>query len=47
MPHLIREGVSFYYEQEGSGEPPFVFIHGWCCNHTFFQPQFDYFKSCS
>jgi pimeloyl-ACP methyl ester carboxylesterase len=22
-----------------------VFIHGWCCDHTFFQPQFDHFKT--
>jgi pimeloyl-ACP methyl ester carboxylesterase len=19
-------------------------VHGWCCDHTFFQPQFDHFK---
>jgi pimeloyl-ACP methyl ester carboxylesterase len=22
-----------------------VFIHGWCCDHTFFQPQFDAFQA--
>lgn len=27
------------------GDPPLVFVHGWCCDHTFFQPQFDYFKT--
>src|SRR5688500_5319164 len=21
-----------------------VFVHGWCCDHTFFQPQFDHFQ---
>lgn len=47
MSHAIREGVSLHYEQAGSGKPPFVFVHGWCCDRTFFQPQFDYFKSFS
>jgi len=45
MPHVNRDGLSLYYEQEGSGDPPLVFIHGWCCDHTFFQPQFDHFKA--
>jgi pimeloyl-ACP methyl ester carboxylesterase len=45
VPHIKRDGLSLYYEQEGSGNPPLVFIHGWCCDHTFFQPQFDHFKT--
>lgn len=45
MPYIIREGLRLYYEQDGSGNPPLVFIHGWCCDHSFFQPQFDYFKT--
>jgi pimeloyl-ACP methyl ester carboxylesterase len=45
MPYAKRDGLSLYYEQEGNGEPPLVFIHGWCCNHAFFQPQFDYFRT--
>lgn len=44
MSHATRDGVSLYYEQEDSGDPPLVFIHGWCCDHTFFQPQFDHLK---
>jgi pimeloyl-ACP methyl ester carboxylesterase len=44
MPHVNRDGLSLYYEQEGHADPPLVFIHGWCCDHTFFQPQFDHFK---
>lgn len=24
---------------------PLVFVHGWCCDHTFFRPQFDHFKA--
>jgi pimeloyl-ACP methyl ester carboxylesterase len=45
MSYLKRDGLSLYYEQEGNGDPPLMFIHGWCCNHAFFQPQFDYFKT--
>jgi len=45
MSYAKRDGLTLYYQQEGGGEPPFVFVHGWCCDHTFFQPQFDHFKS--
>lgn len=45
MSHAKRDGLSLYYEQEGSGDPPLVFVHGWCCDHTFFQPQFDHLKA--
>ena len=45
MPNVKRDGLSLYYEQAGNGDPPLVFIHGWCCDHTFFQPQFDHFKA--
>jgi pimeloyl-ACP methyl ester carboxylesterase len=45
MPYKKREGLSLYYEQDGSGDPPVVFIHGWCCDHTIFQPQYEHFKA--
>lgn len=45
MSHAKRDGLRLHYQQEGSGDPPLVFVHGWCCDHTFFQPQFDHFKS--
>ncbi len=45
MPHIQKAGLSLYYEQAGKGDPPLVFVHGWCCDHTFFQPQFDHFKA--
>jgi len=38
-------GVHIAYADEGAGDPPFVFIHGWACDHTFWQPQFDDLKS--
>ena len=45
MPHAQGDGPRLYYEQAGSGDPPLVFVHGWCCDHTFFQPQVDYFAA--
>jgi pimeloyl-ACP methyl ester carboxylesterase len=45
MPYARRDDLTLFYEQEGSGDPPFLFVHGWCCDHGFFQPQFDHFKS--
>jgi len=32
------------YDTAGSGDPPLVFLHGWCGNRSFFAPQFDYFS---
>lgn len=45
MAYVTHAGVKLHYIHDGDGDPPFVFIHGWCCDHTFFEPQFDYFKS--
>lgn len=45
VPYVKRDGLSLYYEQAGGGDPPLMFVHGWCCNHTFFQPQFDHFHA--
>ncbi len=43
MPYAERDGLKLYYERDGSGQE-LVFVPGWCCDHTFFAPQFDYFK---
>lgn len=37
------DGVVIRYEVHGAGEPALVFIHGWCCDRTFWQPQLDHF----
>jgi pimeloyl-ACP methyl ester carboxylesterase len=44
MPHADLDGLRLYYERTGSGEPELLFVPGWCCDHTAFQPQFDYFS---
>jgi pimeloyl-ACP methyl ester carboxylesterase len=43
MPHADLDGLKLYYERAGSGEPELLFLPGWCCDHTAFQPQFDHF----
>ena len=47
MPYATRDDLSLYYEQAGSGDPAYVFVHGWCCDHTFFEPQFEHFQATS
>ena len=44
MPYAERDGLRLYYERDGSGEPELLFVPGWCCDHTFYEPQFDHFK---
>ncbi len=44
MPSLNRDGVALYYEQTGSGDPPLLFVHGWCCDHIYFAPQMEHFS---
>src|SRR5215510_12800081 len=29
----------------GDGRDPIVFVHGWCCDHTHFAPQFGHFSA--
>jgi pimeloyl-ACP methyl ester carboxylesterase len=45
MNFVTSAGVRLHYVDQGAGEPSFVFLPGWCCDHTFFQPQFDHFRS--
>jgi pimeloyl-ACP methyl ester carboxylesterase len=43
MPYAELGDLKLYYERAGSGEPELLFVPGWCCDHTAFQPQFDHF----
>ena len=43
MPQADLAGLRLYYERAGSGDPELLFVHGWCCDRTAFQPQFDHF----
>lgn len=39
-----RDGVKSAYEVAGSGDPPIMFLHGWSCDRSFFDPQFQHFS---
>jgi pimeloyl-ACP methyl ester carboxylesterase len=43
MPYAELEGLKLYYSRAGSGESELLFVHGWCCDRSAFQPQFDHF----
>lgn len=47
MPYATRDGLRLYYEHSGSGSPAFVFVPGWCCDHTLFEPQVVHFGASS
>ena len=44
VPFLTRGGVNLHYEASGNpAGAPMLFVHGWCCNHTYFAPQVEHF----
>jgi pimeloyl-ACP methyl ester carboxylesterase len=43
VPYADLADVKLYYERAGTGAPELLFVSGWCCDHTAFQPQFDHF----
>jgi pimeloyl-ACP methyl ester carboxylesterase len=45
LPTRQRDGVALAYEESGRGAPPFVFVHGWTCNHTHFAPLTEHFAT--
>lgn len=40
---LSTDGITLRYETRGQGGPALVFLHGWCCNRSFWQPQIRFF----
>jgi pimeloyl-ACP methyl ester carboxylesterase len=38
------DGITIAYEIHGNGDVPLVFIHGWCCDRSYWKNQIDYFK---
>jgi pimeloyl-ACP methyl ester carboxylesterase len=43
VPYADLADLRLYYGRAGSGAREFLFIPGWCCDHTAFRPQFDHF----
>ena len=40
---LSPDGVEIRYEVQGEGEPALVFVHGWCCDRTYWDAQETHF----
>ncbi|MBN8996018.1 MAG: alpha/beta hydrolase [Rhizobiales bacterium] len=44
MKTATRDGVALRYAHADGGQGrPILLVHGWCCDHTFFAPQFEFF----
>jgi pimeloyl-ACP methyl ester carboxylesterase len=43
VPYADLADVRLHYERAGRGDPELLFVPGWCCDCTAFQPQFDHF----
>ena len=42
---LSVAGLRLAYDAAGAGDPAMIFIHGWCCDRSYFAPQFEHFAS--
>ena len=40
---VSTDGVQIRYELRGEGEPTLIFIHGWCCDRSYWREQLPYF----
>ncbi|KAA0690249.1 alpha/beta hydrolase [Neorhizobium sp. P12A] len=45
MHSLQRNGIKLSFRSTEVGDPNLVFIHGWCCDHSYFGPQISRFQS--
>ena len=41
MPQFSINGASLGYDEQGQGAPPFLFVHGWAGDRSFWRPQFE------
>jgi pimeloyl-ACP methyl ester carboxylesterase len=39
METTTPDGVTLRYDEAGSGDPPIILIHGWCCDRTYWREQ--------
>lgn len=44
MRALVRNGNRLYYREAGEGEPPVLLVHGWTCDHRYFEPQLRHLR---
>ena len=44
MKTLDRDGTKLAYLDSGGTGRPVALVHGWCCDHSFFEPQLEHFS---
>ena len=42
---VSADGVQIRYELKGKGEPTLIFLHGWCCDRSYWRQQLPYFAT--
>jgi len=40
---ISSDGISIAYEVRGEGKPALVFVHGWCCDRSYWHEQLPHF----
>jgi pimeloyl-ACP methyl ester carboxylesterase len=45
MSYLELQGARLFYERQGDGNPPLMFVHGYACSHADWQSQMDFFRT--
>jgi pimeloyl-ACP methyl ester carboxylesterase len=43
MSYFDWQGARLFYERQGNGNPPLVFVHGFACTHDDWRAQVDFF----
>jgi pimeloyl-ACP methyl ester carboxylesterase len=43
MLSLDVNGATIVYEEQYGEHPPVPLVHGWCCDHSYLDPQFEHF----
>jgi pimeloyl-ACP methyl ester carboxylesterase len=41
---VSADGVTICYDVQGNGTPALVFVHGWCCDKTYWEEQVPHFS---
>src|SRR4030042_2442379 len=40
---ISSDGIPISYEVRGKGEPALIFVHGWCCDRSYWNEQLPHF----
>jgi hypothetical protein len=42
---VSSDGTNIHFDVKGNGDVALVFVHGWCCDRTYWNSQLNYFAS--